>query len=162
MDEGERLDYTLRVNGSERQVTGAWYFDSLLNVLREQLGLTGTKYACDSGQCGACTVWLDGQAANSCIVLAADAVDEEITTIEGYDAQHPEPSTLEEGLLRGGDIQCGYCMPGIVMTATAFLAENPSPTREEIKAALAGNLCRCTGYSQIIAAVEAAAAEMAR
>jgi aerobic carbon-monoxide dehydrogenase small subunit len=131
----------------------------LVDVLRDQLGLTGTKYACGAGDCGACTVLIEGQPCFSCLTLAITARDKEITTIEGLavgGALHP----LQDAFIEKAAIQCGFCTPGMLMSAKALLAENPEPTRQEIATALAGNLCRCTGYVKILDAVESAAAVM--
>jgi carbon-monoxide dehydrogenase small subunit len=129
---------------------------SLLDMLREDLGLTGTKKGCDAGDCGACTVLLDGVPVNACLVLAVQAEGKEVLTIEGVatgDRLHP----LQEAFVRYGAVQCGFCTPGMVMSAIALLNETPQPNRTEIQDALAGNLCRCTGYVQIIDAIEAVA-----
>jgi len=128
----------------------------LLDVLRDDLDLTGAKEGCGTGQCGSCTVLLDGRPITSCLVFAADAVGHEITTIEGLAAPgqlHP----LQEAFLKHGAVQCGFCTPGMILAAKALLDENASPTEEEIKRALAGNLCRCTGYRKIIEAVKSVA-----
>jgi len=146
----ERIDYDLTVNGKRHSVQSAWYHEPLSFVLRERLGLTGTKYACDEGQCGACTVLLDGCAVNSCITLAADATDFSITTIEGYSSADGSLTPLQEALLEHGDIQCGYCLPGIVLAASVFIAEHPNATEDEVREGMVGNLCRCTGYQGII------------
>ncbi len=139
------------VNGMLREVMVEPY-QTLLDVLREELGLTGAKKGCDSGHCGACTILLQGKPVNSCLVLAVDARDKEILTIEGL-AQEGKLHPLQEAFLQHGAFQCGYCTPGILLTAKAFLEENPHPTEEEVKEALVGNLCRCTGYVRIIQAI---------
>jgi len=139
------------VNGILREVMVEPY-QNLLDVLREDLGLTGAKKGCDSGHCGACTVLLQGKPVNSCLVLALDARDKEILTIEGL-AQGGKLHPLQEAFLEHGAFQCGYCTPGILLTAKAFLEENPHPTEEEVKEALLGNLCRCTGYVRVIQAI---------
>jgi len=129
---------------------------TLLDVLREELRLTGTKRGCDQGECGACTVHLDGRAVNACLVLAADADGSRVTTIEGLARQgvlHP----LQRAFLDEGAVQCGYCTPGMIMQAAALLAANPKPSISEIRVGLAGNLCRCTGYARIVKAVARAA-----
>lgn len=129
---------------------------TLLNVLRDQLGLTGTKKGCDTGDCGACTVLMNGKPINSCLALAMEANGKEITTIEGLargDDLHP----LQEAFIQAGAIQCGYCTPGMILTAKALLDENPAPSEEEVKRAISGNLCRCTGYVKIVQAIQAAA-----
>jgi aerobic carbon-monoxide dehydrogenase small subunit len=129
---------------------------TLLKVLRDVLGLTGTKKGCDTGDCGACTVLMNGRPINSCLALAVEADGAEITTIEGLaggDDLHP----IQEAFVQAGAIQCGYCTPGMILTAKALLDENPAPSEEEIKRAIAGNLCRCTGYVKIVEAIQAAA-----
>jgi aerobic carbon-monoxide dehydrogenase small subunit len=131
----------------------------LLDALRDKCLLTGAKEGCSTGDCGACTVLLDGQPVTSCLVLAASAVGREITTIEGVaegDALHP----VQQAFMDAGGLQCGICTPGMIMTSIALLEENPSPTRDEIRSGLQGNICRCTGYDMIVDAVEAAAREM--
>ncbi len=129
---------------------------TLLDFLREKLSLTGTKKGCDQGDCGACTVLIDGKPINSCLVLAVEVADRDITTIEGLahdDKLHP----LQQAFIDHDALQCGFCTPGMILTATALLNENPNPTDEEIRNYLQGNLCRCTGYSQIVQAILAAA-----
>jgi carbon-monoxide dehydrogenase small subunit len=128
----------------------------LSEFLREDLGLTGTKEACGSGECGACTVLLDGKAANSCLILAVDAHRKAITTIEGL-AKERDLDPLQENFIQEGAIQCGFCTPGMIISAKALLNENPNPDISEIKKALAGNICRCTGYKKIIEAVRTTA-----
>jgi carbon-monoxide dehydrogenase small subunit len=132
---------------------------TLLKVLREDLGLTGTKKGCDTGDCGACTVLLNGRPVNSCLVLAVEANGMEITTIEGL-ARGSELHQIQEAFIQHGAIQCGYCTPGMVLSAKALLDENPHPSELEVKRAIAGNLCRCTGYVKIIKAIMAAAEKM--
>ena len=124
----------------------------LLDILREDFKLTGTKEGCSIGECGACTVIMNGQAVNSCLVLAGQVDRAEIITIEHL-AENGKLDSLQQNFLEAGAVQCGYCTPGILMSATALLLENPHPTEEEIKEAIAGNLCRCTGYKQIIQAI---------
>ena len=131
----------------------------LLDALRDKCLLTGAKEGCSTGDCGACTVLLDGQPVTSCLVLAASAVGREITTIEGVaegETLHP----VQQAFMDSGGLQCGICTPGMIMTSIALLEENPSPTRDEIRSGLQGNICRCTGYDKIVDAVEAAAREM--
>ncbi len=129
---------------------------TLLQFLREDLGLTGTKHGCGLGDCGACTVIMDGQAVNSCLVLAIQAQDKEILTIEGLAVDgtlHP----IQQAFVDKGAIQCGYCTPGMILSSKAFLDKNPNPTEQEIRTAISGNLCRCTGYQKIVEAIESAA-----
>jgi len=129
----------------------------LIDVLRDKLGLTGTKYACGAGDCGACTVLIDGKPSFSCLTLAVTAKGKSILTIEGL-AEGNELHPIQQAFVDKGAIQCGFCTPGMILSAKALLDENPEPTREEIESALAGNLCRCTGYVKILDAVESAAA----
>jgi carbon-monoxide dehydrogenase small subunit len=132
---------------------------TLLEVIREDLGLTGTKEGCGLGDCGACTVLMDGQTVNSCLVLAAEADGKEITTIEGLaegDRLHP----IQQAFVDHGGLQCGFCTPGMILSAKALLDKNPHPTEEEIRQGISGNLCRCTGYTKIIESIKAAAEEM--
>lgn len=124
---------------------------SLLDALRDVFGLTGTKKGCDSGDCGACTVLLDGKPVNSCLVLTMEADGHEVRTIEGLEG--PELNPVQRAFLRHGAVQCGFCSPGMVMCTMGLLAENPSPSESEVRQALAGNLCRCTGYTKIVQAV---------
>ncbi|MFQ5826124.1 MAG: (2Fe-2S)-binding protein [Dehalococcoidia bacterium] len=125
---------------------------TLLEALRETMGLTGTKKGCDDGDCGACTVLLDGKPVNSCLVLAVEAQGREITTIESL-ARDGELHPLQAAFIKHGALQCGFCTPGTLMTAKGFLDENPHPTREEATRALVGNLCRCTGYTRMVDAI---------
>lgn len=129
----------------------------LLDVLREQLDLTGTKEGCGVGECGACTVIVDGEAVNSCMVLAASMEGRRVETIEGLASPDGDLHIIQEKFIEHSALQCGFCTPGLVMSTKAFLDVNEEPTRDEIKTAISGNLCRCTGYSQIIDAVEDAA-----
>jgi carbon-monoxide dehydrogenase small subunit len=129
---------------------------TLLSVLRTELGLTGAKEGCDDSECGACMVLLDGRPVNSCSFLALQAAGREVTTVEGL-ARDGEPSPLQRTLVEAGGVQCGFCTPGMLISATALLAERPRPSEEEVRLALAGNLCRCTGYQKIVQAVLAAA-----
>ena len=146
------------VNGEAVDVLFAPH-KTLLEVLREDLALTGTKHGCELGECGACTVLLDGEPALSCLALAIECEGRSVQTIEGL-ARGPELHPLQAAFTDFGGSQCGYCTPGVIMTAKALLDRNPQPTRQEIKEATAGNLCRCTGYNQIVEAIEGAAAEL--
>jgi len=145
----------LRVNGESREVSFAPH-KTLLEVLREDLGLTGTKHGCELGECGTCTVLLDGKPQLSCLVLGLECEDRPIVTVEGL-ADGPRPHPLQTAFAELGAAQCGYCTPGILCAAKALLDSRPDPTRQEIKEALSGNLCRCTGYIKIFEAVELAA-----
>jgi carbon-monoxide dehydrogenase small subunit len=149
---------TFLVNGHEHEVIIEPHL-LLIDVLRDKLGLTGTKYACGAGDCGACTVLIDGKPSYSCLTLAVTAKGKSILTIEGV-ADGNQLHPLQQSFVDLGAVQCGFCTPGMILSAKAFLEENPEPTRDEIKTALAGNLCRCTGYVKIVDAVEAAAATM--
>ncbi|WP_258358590.1 (2Fe-2S)-binding protein [Moorella sulfitireducens] len=154
----ERRWIKLKVNGKERQL----YIkpnELLLNVLRNELGLMGAKYGCGIGECGACTVLVNGRAMLSCLILAVTMEGQEITTVEGlgdYDRLHP----LQRSFLDHGAVQCGFCTSGMLLTAKALLDENPCPDEEKIREYLRGNLCRCTGYTSIVKAVKEAAALM--
>jgi len=150
--------YALRVNGDTRE-TEAEPYESLLDVLRENLRLTGSKKGCNEAECGSCTVLLDGRPVVSCLVLVPDAVDREIVTIEAL-AEGGAPHPVQRQMVEQGGVQCGYCTPGMIMSAYALLQENPDPTDEEIRFAISGNICRCTGYGKIVKAVRAAAEEM--
>jgi len=146
---------SLRINGEERDVFAAAH-KTLLEVLREDLNLTGTKHGCELGECGTCTVLVDGEPVLSCLALPIEYQGREIKTVEGM-AQSGQLHPLQQAFAELGAAQCGYCTPGILLTAEALLVENPTPTRDEVKHALAGNLCRCTGYTKILDAVELAA-----
>ncbi len=148
----------LQVNGEIHQLAFEPY-KTLLEVLREDLELTGTKHGCELGECGACTVLVNGEPVMSCIYLGVEAVGKTIETVEGL-AERGEPATLQHAFARTGGAQCGYCTPGMLMSGTALLRENTEPSRTDIQEALAGNLCRCTGYTKIFEAVEMAAAEL--
>jgi len=151
----ERRIVELRVNGEEIQALLPVH-KTLLEVLREDLGLTGTKHGCELGECGTCTVLVDGQPQLSCLVLPLQIQGRAITTVEGL-ARGPEPDPLQLAFAELGAAQCGYCTPGMLLAARALLNRSTRPARDEIKAALAGNLCRCTGYLKIVEAVELAA-----
>lgn len=146
---------SLKVNGEARDVFAAAH-KTLLEVLREDLNLTGTKHGCELGECGTCTVLVDGTPVLSCLALPVECQGREIETVEGM-AQGGQLHPLQQAFAELGAAQCGYCTPGILLTAEALLTDNTTPTREEIKQALAGNLCRCTGYTKILDAVELAA-----
>jgi carbon-monoxide dehydrogenase small subunit len=154
-----RVRIALTVNDEAREALAPVH-KTLLEVLREDLGLTGTKHGCELGECGTCTVLVDGEPVLSCLVLPVEVEGRRITTVEGM-AQAGRLHPLQQAFAELGAAQCGYCTPGILLTATALLAERPSPTRQEVKEALAGNLCRCTGYVKIVEAVLAAAEESA-
>jgi len=154
----DRLHLKLSVNGEETPVSFASY-KTLLEVLREDLGLTGTKHGCELGECGACTVLVDGEPMLSCLVLAMECAGRRIETIEGL-ARGAELHPLQAAFTDFGGSQCGYCTPGVIMTAKALLDRNLQPSKEQIREATAGNLCRCTGYLQITEAIEHAAADM--
>jgi carbon-monoxide dehydrogenase small subunit len=154
----DQVHLRLRVNGEDTPVSFAPY-KTLLEVLREDLGLTGTKHGCELGECGACAVLVDGEPQLSCLVLALECEGRAVETVEGL-ARGPELHPLQTAFADLGAAQCGYCTPGILMTAKALLEKEPTPSRERIKEALAGNLCRCTGYQQIFEAVEEAARQM--
>lgn len=132
---------------------------TLLEVLRDKLGLTGTKEGCGTGDCGACTVLVDGRPVCACLLLAAEVEDSEVTTVEGL-ASSEKLHPLQEVFIAVGGLQCGFCTPGMLMSAAAFLTQNPEPSETDIRQALAGNLCRCTGYDKIVRAVQAVAREM--
>ena len=153
-DESPRVSYTLRVNGLERPVNEAWIGESLLYVLRERLGLAGAKGGCDQGECGACSVQLDGQLTAACLVPAALAADSEIRTVEGLTSDGT-PSDVQKALAESGAVQCGYCVPGLAMAVHDLLERNHQPTDLQAREALCGNLCRCTGYRGALAAVQA-------
>jgi len=155
----ENVNVQLRVNGVDYPVT-IGHGRNLVSVLRTEIGLTGTKEGCDDCECGACMVLLDGQPVNSCSYLAAQAEGRSITTVEGVmDGADLHP--LQQNLLDAGGVQCGFCTPGMIISATALLARTPAPSEEEIRIGLSGNLCRCTGYTKIIEAVARTAAETA-
>jgi aerobic carbon-monoxide dehydrogenase small subunit len=145
----------LRVNGEDREVEGAWAGESLLYVLRERLGLPGSKNACEQGECGSCSVYVDGELVCACLVLAAQAQGREVVTVEGL-GEGGDLHPIQEAFVEAGAVQCGFCTPGLVMATHDLLATVPSPREEEIREALAGNLCRCTGYEKIIDAVRLA------
>jgi carbon-monoxide dehydrogenase small subunit len=153
-----RVSFT--VNGEPREADGIWEGESLLYVLRERMGLPGSKNACEQGECGSCSVYMDGVLVCACLVLAAQAEGRSIMSVEGLsddDGLHP----IQEAYLEYGAVQCGFCTPGLIMATHDLLARNPRPSDAEIREALAGNLCRCTGYEKILDAVRAVAAHEA-
>jgi len=154
----KNVHLALRVNGEEQQVSFAPY-KTLLEVLREDMNLTGTKHGCELGECGACAVLLDGAAVLSCLVLGLECEGRSVETVEGL-ASGTQLHPLQAAFADCGGSQCGYCTPGMLMTAKALLDHEPNPSRERIKEAIAGNICRCTGYNQIVEAIESAAAEL--
>lgn len=147
--------YSLTVNGTKREVRDAWVGESLLYVLRERLDLPGSKGACEQGECGSCTVIMDGQAVCSCLVMAATAIDSEITTVEGLTTDG-SLTAVQDAFITEGGVQCGFCTPGLVVAIEHLLANNPEPTELEIKESISGNICRCTGYGRIFEAVATA------
>ena len=153
------MHITLTVNGQEREadVPSA---TMLVELLREHLGLVGTKVGCGHGECGACTVLLDGEPVNSCLVFAAQCDGREVTTIEGL-RRNGVLDRIQNAFVDAGAVQCGFCTPGMIMSAAALLASNPAPSRDEIEEAISGNLCRCTGYVKIVDAVQLASASTA-
>ena len=153
MDDKRRIEF--KVNGEVRRLEVEAH-RTLLEVLRDELRLTGTKRGCDQGHCGACTVLLDGDPVNACLVLAPAAHGREVETIEGLELEG-ELNVIQAALVDEGAVQCGFCTPGMVLSAKALLAENPAPSRPDILEALSGNLCRCTGYERIVAGVRKAA-----
>ena len=150
-------DFSLFVNGSRRSVVDALPGESLLFVLRERLGLAGSKNACEEGECGSCTVRLDGETVCSCLVLAAAAADREVVTIEGLASEDAVLSDVQQAFLDAGAVQCGFCTPGLLMAVDALLDVDDEPDELMVREAISGNLCRCTGYGRILDAVDRAA-----
>lgn len=150
--------YTLFVNGKFHEIRDAWVGESLLYVLRERLGLMGSKGACEQGECGSCSVMVDGQLVCSCLVMAASAVGQSITSIEGI-APAGSPSDVQQAFVDAGAVQCGFCTPGLIMATHSLLERSPEPTELEIREGLSGNLCRCTGYGRILDAVQRVAVQ---
>ncbi len=153
----DRINLVMKLNGEERSVN-VHPFARLLDVLREDLRLTGTKEGCGEGECGACTIFLNGQVVNSCLVPAVQAQGAEVITVEGL-ARGGELSPIQAAFVAHNGAQCGFCTPGMLVAATDLLNRCPNPTEDEIRDGLAGNLCRCTGYSKILDAVQTAAAD---
>jgi len=153
--------YTLTVNGTGHQVVDAWLGESLLYVLRERLGLPGSKSGCDQGECGSCSVIIDGALKCACLVLAAAAVGSAITTVEGLQPSRGEFTDVQAAFVAEGAVQCGFCTPGLVVAVHDLLGRIPNPSDLEVREAISGNLCRCTGYGRILAAVHAAASALA-
>ena len=147
--------FQLTVNGMQHQVQDAWVGESLLYVLRERLGLPGTKGACEQGECGSCTVLMDGEAVCACLVMAATAVDSEIVTVEVL-SPDGEPTDVQRSFVDAGGVQCGFCTPGLIVAVHHLLDRNPNPDEMEIREAISGNICRCTGYGRIFEAVRQA------
>ena len=145
--------YDLDVNGESRSVRDAWVGESLLYVLRERLGLMGSKGACEQGECGSCSVMIDGGLVCACLVMAASAIDRPILTIEGL-APPGSPSDVQQAFIEAGAVQCGFCTPGLIMATHDLLDRSPEPTEVVIREELSGNVCRCTGYGRIIDAVQ--------
>ena len=152
------MPITLRVNGEIHELlVPPWR--TLLEVLREMIGLTGAKRSCQEGQCGACSVLVDGKSVNSCLYLAVEAQDKDIRTVEGL-MQEGVLDQIQKSFVQKGAIQCGFCTPGFVVATTSLLNENPEPSEDEIRHAMVGHLCRCTGYVQIVEAIQDAAAQL--
>ena len=158
--------YTLRINGQDRPVVDSWVGESLLYVLRERLELPGAKGACEQGECGSCTVLMDGDAVCSCLVMAATAIGADIVTVEGLIEKDPSMATtaeviasqitdVQQAFITEGGVQCGFCTPGLIVAVHHLLDKNPDPTELQVKESISGNICRCTGYGRIFAAVEA-------
>jgi carbon-monoxide dehydrogenase small subunit len=154
-----KVPVSFKVNGQPQEmlVEPDW---TLLEMLRDRLRLTGTKEGCSNGNCGACTVLLDGRTVCSCLVLAAEADGREVTTVEGL-ADHGNLTALQDAFIKDGGLQCGFCTPGFLISATALLKRDPAPTEQEIRLNVAGNLCRCTGYDKIVRAIQDAAQQTA-
>ena len=149
---------SLTINGEPHELLVEAY-SSLLDMLRDDLQLTGTKKGCDEGDCGACTVLMNGKTVTSCMVLALDAHDQEITTVEGL-MQNNRLHPVQDAFVQYGGVQCGFCTPGLIMSGVGLLLENPNPTEEDVRYAIGGNLCRCTGYAKVVQAILKAAETM--
>jgi aerobic carbon-monoxide dehydrogenase small subunit len=148
---------TCTINGEQREADDVWPGESLLYVLRERIGLPGAKNACEQGECGSCTVYLDGTAVCSCLVAAGQAQGRSVVTVEGLSGDDGGLHPVQEAFVAAGAVQCGFCTPGLIVAVHDLLARNPAPADPEIREALAGNLCRCTGYEKILDAVRLAA-----
>ena len=146
--------YSLHVNGETMSVQDSWVGESLLYVLRERLSLPGTKGACEQGECGSCTVLMNGEAVCACLVMAATAVNSEIVTVDGI-TSGSELTDVQQSFVEEGAVQCGFCTPGLIVAVHHLLDKNPEPSELEVKEAISGNICRCTGYGRVFAAVEA-------
>ena len=155
-----KIPVSFTVNGERQEmlVEPDW---TLLETLRDRLRLTGTKEGCSNGNCGACTVMVDGRTACSCLMLAAEADGREVVTVEGL-ADHGQLTALQDAFIKDGGLQCGFCTPGLLISATALLKRNPAPSEHEIRLGIAGNLCRCTGYDKVVRSVQDAAQKMAQ
>jgi len=151
---------SLTINGAPRDVDGVWEGESLLSALREHLDLPGSKNACEQGECGSCSVYLDGELVCACLVLAGQAEGRDVVTVEGI-AEGEELHEIQRAFVEAGAVQCGFCTPGLIVASHDLLARNAAPTDPEIREALAGNLCRCTGYEKILDAVRLAAERLA-
>jgi carbon-monoxide dehydrogenase small subunit len=149
--------YTLRVNGRDHDVESGWLGENLLYVLRERLGLPGSKAGCEQGECGSCSVLVDSTLVCACLVLAASVTGTEIVTVEGLGGPDDPMTSVQEAFVVEGGVQCGFCTPGLVMAVHDLLARIPEPSELEVREAVSGNLCRCTGYGRILAAVQSAA-----
>ena len=152
---------TTTVNGTQHEVDDVWAGESLLYVLRERMGLPGSKNACEQGECGSCTVYLDGEPVCACLVAAGQAIGREVTTVEGL-ATEGELHPVQQAFVEAGAVQCGFCTPGLLVAAHDLIERVPDPSDLEIREALAGNLCRCTGYEKILDAVRLAASRQAQ
>ena len=157
----ESVTYALHVNGAVHDVADAWLGESLLWVLRERLALPGAKNACEQGECGSCSVRMDGVLVCACLVLAAAAVDADIQTVEALNARGAGLSSVQQAFVDEGAVQCGFCTPGLVMTVHDLLDRTPNPSELDVREAISGNLCRCTGYGRIFQAIETAVASRA-
>ncbi len=153
----ELVAYKLNVNGTTHTVEAGWLGESLLYVLRERLGLPGAKNACEQGECGSCSVLLNDQLVCACLVMAASVESQPITTVEGLPTTHDGVSDVQSAFVAAGAVQCGFCTPGLVMAVHDLLDHTPSPTDLEMREAISGNLCRCTGYGRIFEAIQVAA-----